>query len=93
MNKALISSLLFSAFLVGCLASFVAQDIIVPPLRAESNAQRWEYDCITADYDMRGNLTPEFKGNLNEFGGQGWELVTVGNPAGNGGRYCFKRPL
>jgi hypothetical protein len=79
-----------TTFLTGALVACVAHQIVVPPAHAQSHATRWEYVCE----DLSGKPTQE----LNRFGTQGWELVTVATAVISGSslgdpRYCFKRPL
>jgi hypothetical protein len=49
-------------FAFGC----VTEALVVPPVRAGTNPQRWELKCIDP-------LDPEKQGNL--LGAQGWELA------------------
>jgi hypothetical protein len=66
---------------IGCAAA----PFVVPPVRAGTNPQKWEYMCTQDD-------TPDgVADKANKAGAQGWELVL------SGGRssliFCFKRPL
>ena len=80
--------LLVIVFLLGCFASHVARtNFDVPPARAQSTAQRWEYVCAAAS-----GVPEERAAALNLYGAQGWELATEATYPGES-RYCFKRPL
>jgi hypothetical protein len=78
--------LLVGVFLIGCLASqVVATHFDVPAARAQTSPQRWEYACELF-YGV-----DEIVPRLNEYGAQGWELVTQ---TGDSAVYvCLKRPL
>ncbi len=68
------------AFILGCAAA----PLIVPRMSAQQQAagvQRWDYKCD----EVRWRRATE---TLQEFGQEGWELVTSEQ-----GTYCFKRPL
>jgi len=78
--------LVVGVFLLGCLASqVVGTHLAVPPARAQTSPQRWEYAC-EAVYEME-QIAPR----LNEYGAQGWELTTL--DATGGALICLKRPL
>lgn len=83
MKALTLSVALILAMLIGC----VAAQVIIPPVRAGSSPQRWEYLC--------GNIVFEgmsgFKKIAADAGREGWELVGVFG--GSGDAYCFKRPL
>ena len=74
------------AFGIGCGAGAGASAIVVPPVRAGTNPQRWEHLCRGSDS----------RAELNEIakraGTEGWEMVSV-SVAGGGALVCFKRPL
>jgi hypothetical protein len=79
-------------FFAGCAASQVAARYVVPPARADTAPQRWEYACQRATED----ITPM----ANKFGAQGWEMVTAAGAGWGEGLaanhtmvWCFKRPL
>ena len=55
---------IFIAFFVGCGASSVVQQLIVPPARADTNPIRWEYHCVKAFHMEAEELTTLF----NQFG-------------------------
>lgn len=76
---------LLGAFMLGCAASA----FVVPPVRAGTNPQRWEYSCLQAGV-LFGSISDSNMQKFQEMGRQGWELATVD---GNGSYYCFKRPL
>jgi hypothetical protein len=73
------------AFLLGCVTSELAP-YVVPPARAGTTPQRWEYICKPA------SLPDEITEIANAYGKAGWEMV---GGAGQAGwmRWCFKRPL
>ena len=75
-------TLLLGVFFLGC----AAERLIVPPARAGTNPQRWEYVC-KEEYGEDG-VTKIAK----EFGAQGWELAAAAGP-GTRVAWCFKRPL
>lgn len=78
------------AFVAGCVASQLTQ-LVVPPARAGTPAQRWEYFCQN---DIGRPWKPEDMAKLNSIGKEGWELVQqlVGTQGSQGDVYCFKRP-
>ncbi len=81
-------ALLLAVFFLGC----VAQRLIVPPARAGTTPQRWEYACDETDPGASDAMSM-----ANKYGGQGWEMVTTGE-GGVGAfsrrvTYCFKRAL
>ena len=87
MKKLCLAMALTIAFLVGCITAHVASDLVVPPARAGTSPQKWEYFCF------KGTFAPEIQEAANKAGGQGWEMVAA---TGGGGKYsdwCFKRPL
>jgi hypothetical protein len=75
-------SLALVAFVFGC----VTEALVVPPVRANTTATRWEFKCIHDHFD------PEEDGVANRLGAQGWELVGA-NGGNNVPYWCFKRPL
>jgi hypothetical protein len=82
MNRAKTAFALLAVFFAGCAAERL---LVVPPARAGTSPQRWEYACgKLGTYDD----PPDFAAVANKFGAQGWELSTLG-----GYWYCFKRPL
>jgi hypothetical protein len=81
------AAVLFLGIIVGCAAERV---LVVPPARAGTAPQRWEYSCINAN----DGVTQQ----ANQFGQQGWELAAAaGGPNTWNGLpstiWCFKRPL
>jgi hypothetical protein len=85
MSQTKTACLLLLTFFAECAAS----RLIVPPARAGTNPQRWEYTCMSGGED--------FPRRANVFGEQGWEMAaTVSLVAGgtsSGETWCFKRPL
>jgi hypothetical protein len=77
MNRSLVIALVSLGFAAGCLISWLSP-VLVPPARAGTTPQRWEYQC---DNDVRG---------FNRLGREGWEMAAGGGVAGT---FCFKRPL
>ena len=78
MRQAKIAAVLVAVFAAGC----VAAHVIVPPARAGTAPQRWEYACHTL-HDESG-----LEDTANKYGVQGWEMS-----AAVGSLWCFKRPL
>jgi hypothetical protein len=75
------------SFLLGCAATQVAP-LIVPPARAGTSPQKWEYVCMGVGPD------DEWKAEkANELGRSGWEMSGSLAHYGGGGTWCFKRPL
>ena len=67
------------AFVFGC----VTEALVVPPVRAGTNPQRWEYKYV------RESVSVEAAEQMsNRMGAQGWELASA-----DGTIFCFKRPL
>lgn len=94
MRRIVLALSLTVAFLVGCLTATVATQLVVPPIKAGTNPQKWEYTCISNK--QKGNIIQ----NSNELGNQGWEMVAASGSLENGSGlakayllYCFKRPL
>ena len=88
MKRLVIALSLTVAFLVGCLTATVASNFVVPPIKAGTNPQKWEYTCFRKYAD----LLDETKSLSDKLGSQGWEMSsTAGGPFGV--VYCFKRPL
>jgi hypothetical protein len=81
-------------FLIGCAAGGVASQLVVPPIRAGTTPQRSEYLCTQASA-----TTSSLTSHLNQFGAQGWELVsTTGVSLDAAHRtdafvFCFRRAL
>jgi hypothetical protein len=82
MNRAKIAFALLVVFFAGCAAS----RLIVPPARAGTSPQRWEYTC---PYVSHNDATAVAE-TANKFGAEGWEWSGV---FGNAPAVCFKRPL
>jgi len=70
------------AFMLGC----VSASMVVPPARAGTSPQRWEYHCF--DEWGADDVTEE----ANKVGKQGWEMAG-GNSLNTAVTWCFKRPL
>jgi hypothetical protein len=78
MNRAKTAAMLLVVFFAGCAAS----RLIVPPARAGTTPQRWEYLCKKETGEERVATM------ANEAGQQGWEMV-----GSSGITWCFKRAL
>jgi hypothetical protein len=74
------AAILLLGIIVGCAAERV---LAVPPARAGTTPQRWEYACERVNWEPQ-NVTRA----ANEFGQQGWEMSAAMNTV-----WCFKRPL
>ncbi len=89
MSQAKKVALLLGVFFFGCAAERL---VVVPPARAGTNPTRWEHVCKFVDLDEAKATT-----TTNQYGEQGWELVTVATLEGRGNTnaalWCFKRPL
>jgi hypothetical protein len=84
MSQAKKVALLLGVFFLGC----AAERLIVPPARAGTNPQRWEYFCKTEFGEK------DVARMANELGQQGWEMTAVGVlPMGTNEDWCFRRPL
>jgi hypothetical protein len=79
---------LLGAFVLGCAATQIAP-LVVPPARAGTSPQKWEYYCMAAE---GGDLAGKLAGTFNPVGAQGWELVTTAS-SDRVASTCFKRPL
>ena len=84
MQKVNLSLLLLVVFLLGACAVMVAQEVIVPPVRAGTEPQKWEYTCPVIPQVW----TDASQAKMNEYGSQGWELVLNVKDT-----HCLKRPL
>jgi hypothetical protein len=85
MSQAKTAFVLLVVFFAGCAAERL---LVVPPARAGTNPQRWEYFCK----DMSGD--PDVNKAATLAGQQGWELAAAGNTdRAAGATWCFKRPL
>jgi hypothetical protein len=81
------AAILLLGIIVGCAAERV---LTVPPARAGTTPQRWEYAC------HRANDENDATKLANQFGQQGWELASAADFSSGGYGYviwCFKRPL
>jgi hypothetical protein len=81
---------------VGCAASQVAPQFVVPVARAGTNPTKWEYTCM----DILDGITD----TANKMGAQGWELTAasgyavhyqgkISKPDEPRMVWCFKRAL
>jgi hypothetical protein len=72
--------------ILGCAAEHV---LVVPPARAGTSPQRWEYVCKD---ELGASRVAQM---ADQFGQEGWELVTAAAGMGPGAEvtWCFKRPL
>jgi hypothetical protein len=66
---------------------------VVPPARAGTSPQRWEYICksATENFDAQVDATTAM---ANAYGREGWEMTGSGSGGGDRGEvtWCFKRP-
>lgn len=74
------------AFIAGCVASQLSH-FVVPPARAGTSVQRWEYFCVG---QLGNHANDDVKAKLNALGQEGWELVLYESNYHN---LCFKRPV
>jgi hypothetical protein len=81
MSQAKTAFVLLVVFFAGCAAS-AASHLVVPPARADTNPQRWEYACGS------GASVEKVATMAAQMGQQGWEMSGV-----SGAIWCFKRPL
>jgi hypothetical protein len=77
---------LLAAFILGCAATQIAP-LVVPPVRAGTTPQKWEYSCKVA------HQADEITAMANAFGAQGWELAGSVASYTVAPTWCFKRPL
>jgi hypothetical protein len=79
---------LLVVFFAGCAAERI---LVVPPARAGTSPQRWEYACRDARSDEKTTNM------ANEMGQQGWEMAAASTftiaGSSDGMTWCFKRPL
>jgi hypothetical protein len=73
---------LAGAFILGCMAA--QSPLVVPPARAGSDVQRWDYHCVR----YPDNITQ----TARALGKEGWELA-AGAGTASYHYWCFKRPL
>jgi hypothetical protein len=90
-HKVLLASAILFGVGLGCLASTVAQDFMVPKVRAGTSPTTWEYQCYYRSlrlYEPDKQLTKL----ANNAGKEGWEMS--GGVGGEGDqKVCFRRPL
>ncbi len=91
MKKMSIGSVIIIVFLLGCASSSIVSQLLVPPVKANSNPTRWEYTCaIIPDwYSKNEEKKQTAMAKINEFGSQGWEMTETPDIHS----FCFKRPL
>jgi hypothetical protein len=82
MNRAKTAFALLVVFFAGCAAERL---LVVPPARAGTTPQRWEYACTRLS---ASNTEAEHASKANRYGAEGWEMSTL-----IGWDLCFKRPL
>jgi hypothetical protein len=80
MSQAKTAFVLLVVFFAGCAASRI---LVVPPARAGTNPQRWEYFCKGEAFsdDAVSKMA-------NRAGQEGWEMSSA-----QGNVWCFKRVL
>ena len=88
MRRMWIASVLMFGIGIGCVAATVAQNFVVPPVRAGTNPTKWEYICHHVKESSASKQAPVAEAKSNLLGAEGWELV-----ANASATYCFKRPL
>jgi hypothetical protein len=80
-------------FLVGCAAGAVGTStFVVPPVRAGTAPQKWEYLCKNFDNTARDGIEAATR-SANIAGVQGWEMSGMAGGGGTLMAMCFKRPL
>ncbi len=84
------TSIALVALLVGCGASAVASQLVIPKARAGTSPTRWEYLCLVAQPEVT-NRTKSDVETFNRAGAEGWELAAVGGVGDVA--WCFKRQL
>jgi len=90
MKKTGLAALILIAFLIGCGTSTAVQQLLVPPARAQTNPQRFEYHCVKIFRMEPEELGPMF----SKLGAEGWELsIPIAMVQGQTLGACFKRPL
>jgi hypothetical protein len=67
---------------IGCAAA----RFVVPPVRAGTNPQKWEYSCF------QEHTAESVVQDANKAGAEGWEMV-VGSASSGRFLWCFKRAL
>jgi hypothetical protein len=85
MKRLYLAMALTIAFLVGCITAHVASDLVVPPARAGTSPQKWEYMCVR-DTDLE-----RIQSIANKAGGEGWKMASAAG--GVVMIWCFERPL
>jgi hypothetical protein len=72
--------MLLVVFFAGCAAERL---LVVPPARAGTNPQRWEYACRGLPVEAR-----PVEEAANKLGAEGWEMTGSSEST-----WCFKRSL
>jgi len=85
MKKLCLAMALTITFLVGCITAHVASDLVVPPARAGTSPQKWEFMCVR-DTDLS-----RIQNIANKAGSEGWDMASAAG--GVVMIWCFKRPL
>jgi hypothetical protein len=83
MNRAKTAFALLVVFFAGCAAERL---LVVPPARAGTSPQRWEYQCPEVSFHEKVEETAV------RMGKEGWELAAAQDVHG-WVVWCFKRPL
>jgi hypothetical protein len=85
MRNLVIALSLTVALLAGCIIGATASRLVVPPVRAGTSPQKWEYKCFL------GRSGTGVEGKANRLGRAGFELA--GGGGAHYGTWCFKRRL
>ncbi len=104
MNRNTAGLTVVGAFVVGCVAAPLAQQLVVRPAgAAPEGVRKWQQYCASTlsqgGFGRTGDFTDigdKLNEDLTNRGAEGWELVTVavdrmGTPARY--LYCFRRPV
>lgn len=90
MRKLVIALSLTVALLAGCIIGATASRLVVPPVRAGTNPQKWQYSCVEITFEEAERVTKV----ANRYGAAGWEMAMVaGHGASRNDVWCFKRRL
>ena len=90
------------AFVIGCIAGPMANQVVVRPAQAApEGARKWEQYCSFRKVDHGPVPFDDINGNTNDDlksrGLEGWELTSTApitaNGYTNGLAYCFRRPI
>ena len=88
MRRMWIASVLMFGVGIGCIAATVAQNFVVPPVRAGTNPTKWEATCIEVKGMSVAAAVRDVTAKATQLGSEGWELAIA-----TGNAICFKRPL